>query len=416
MTDEARINATLTQLARGEVPQSEQILGQISVGIEFLTDFWKEQYLEQFIAKGGSKIKFITGRAGSGKSHALSLFTSLAKHEGYLALRLSAKDVWLHDMRDLYLSILKEADIKALLHEAADRIIEQMGHDPKMIEENHTFFDHLAERGLADALTRQELRNQLRKMFLSNPRMDNNFAIACSLLTGSMLGHPILEEENQNLLYNWLGGDRSVRVTMLRPLGLAPSKVTKYNARNLLGSLVELVHVSGYTGLVVAIDDVEVMADASGMNPMRYTKMRREDAYESIRQLIDDIDTFNHFMVVFGFDRIMLDDEAKGFKSYQALWMRIQNEIKSERINKFADIADLDAIASEVYSPKMVVEMSRRLAEEVRRINIETRVVDEEGARVLIERAKSGAVSLPRLVNQATLGSLKEEDGYGMGV
>ncbi|TAH56335.1 MAG: hypothetical protein EWM48_09050 [Sphaerochaeta sp.] len=415
MTDEARINATLTQLARGEVPQSEQILGQISVGIEFLTDFWKEQYLEQFIAKGGSKIKFITGRAGSGKSHALSLFTSLAKQEGYLALRLSARDVWLNDMRDLYLSILKEADIEALLREAADRIIEQMGHDPKWIEENHTFFDHLAERGLADALTRQELRNQLRRMFLANPRMDNNFAIACSLLTGSILGHPILEEENQNLLYRWLGGDRSVRVTMLRPLGLAPSKVTKYNARNLLGSLVELVHVAGYTGLVVAIDDVEVMADASGMNPMRYTKMRREDAYESIRQLIDDIDTFNHFMVVFGFDRIMLDDEAKGFKSYQALWMRIQNEIKSERINKFVDIADLDAIASEVYSPKMVVEMSRRLAEEVRRINIETRVVDEEGARALIERAKSGAVSLPRLVNQATLGSLKEED-HGMGV
>ena len=235
------------------------------------------------------------------------------------------------------------------------------------------------------------------------------------LLTGSILGHPILEEENQSLLYRWLAGDRSVRVTMLRPLGLAPSKVTKYNARNLLGSLVELVHVAGYTGLVVAIDDVEVMADASGMNPMRYTKMRREDAYESIRQLIDDIDTFNHFMVVFGFDRVMLDDEAKGFKSYQALWMRIQNEIKSERINKFADIADLDAIASEVYSPKMVVEMSRRLAEEVRRINIETRVIDEEGARALIERAKSGAVSLPRLVNQATLGSLKEED-HGMGV
>lgn len=415
MTDEARINATLTQLARGEVPQSEQILGQISVGIEFLTDFWKEQYLKQFIAKGGSKIKFITGRAGSGKSHALSLFTSLAKQEGYLALRLSAKDVWLNDMRDLYLSILKEADIEALLREAADRIIEQMGHDPRWIEENHTFFDHLAERGLADALTRQELRNQLRRMFLTNPRMDNNFAIACSLLTGSILGHPILEEESQNLLYRWLAGDRSVRVTMLRPLGLAPSKVTKYNARNLLGSLVELVHVAGYTGLVVAIDDVEVMADASGMNPMRYTKMRREDAYESIRQLIDDIDTFNHFMVVFGFDRIMLDDEAKGFKSYQALWMRIQNEIKSERINKFADIADLDAIASEVYSPKMVVEMSRRLAEEVRRINIETRVVDEEGARALIERAKSGAVSLPRLVNQATLGSLKEED-HGMGV
>ena len=128
-----RINATLTQLARG-VPRASRS-GQISVGIEFLTDFWKEQYLKQFIAKGGSKIKFITEGRVAEKATPFPLFTSLAKQEGYLALRLSAKDVWLNDMRDLYLSILKEADIEA--SSGSRRVIEQMGQIP-VDRENHT--------------------------------------------------------------------------------------------------------------------------------------------------------------------------------------------------------------------------------------------------------------------------------------
>ena len=416
MTDDDRIQATLAQLASGDVVHSEQVLSQESVGIQFLTDFWKEQYLEEFIAAGGSKIKFLTGRPGSGKSHALSLFIAQAKELGYLALNLSAKDLWLNDMRDFYLTVLEAANIEELLQHAAKRIIEEMGHNPDRIKAGHTYFDYLAEQGIADALNRQEIRNQLRHFFTANPRMDNNFANACSLLTGSILGHPILEESSQEILYGWLFGDKSIRVTMLRLVGLAPSKVTKYNARSLLASLVELVHVAGFTGLVITIDDVDVMADTSGMNPMRYTKMRREDAYESIRQLIDDIDTFNHFMVVFGFDRVMLDDEAKGFKSYQALWMRIQNEIKSDRINKFADIADLDAIATEVYSPAMVVELSRRLAEKVEKIDVLTTVIDEEYATRLISRAKNGSMSLLKLVSQATYGFLDEEDRDGVGV
>lgn len=45
--------------------------GQPARGIGFLTDFWKEKYLQEYIKDGGSKIKFITGREGSGKTYFL---------------------------------------------------------------------------------------------------------------------------------------------------------------------------------------------------------------------------------------------------------------------------------------------------------------------------------------------------------
>lgn len=35
-----------------------------AVGINFLTDFLTEKYIREYIAQGGSKIKFVTGCAG----------------------------------------------------------------------------------------------------------------------------------------------------------------------------------------------------------------------------------------------------------------------------------------------------------------------------------------------------------------
>lgn len=285
-----------------------------------------------------------------------------------------------------------------------------MGYDPDQIDEGSTFLDYLAQNGHADGLTRWEIRNQLRKRFLNNRRMDNNFSFACSLLCGSILGHPTLEEANEELLLAWLHGDKQIRMTQLRPLGLAPSKVTKYNARNLLRSLCELVVQGGHSGLLVTVDDLEVLADTSGMNERHYTKMRREDTYESIRQLIDDIDTFSNAMVVFAFNRSLLDNENRGLKSYQALWMRIQNEVVSDRINTFSDIIDLDRLAFQVYTPAMLIEMSEKLAQVVGQINVQAQVFDEETAARLIAQARTGSVSLPRLVNRMTLGFM-EEDG-----
>lgn len=410
METETRISATIAQLSQGEVPESEELLGQLSVGVQFLTDFWREKYLQQFILQGGSKIKFLTGGKGSGKTHCLHLFQSIGKQEGYLTVSLSARKLWLHDFREFYLEILKQADIMALLQRCSEKIIQAMGFSAQHIEEGSTFLDHLAAEGLADGLTRREIRNQLKQMFLDNRHMDNNFSLACSLLCGSLLGHPILEDANKDVVLAWLHGDKKIRMTSLRPLGMAPSRITKYNARNLLRSLSELVHISGYHGLVVTVDDLEVMVDGSGMNPFHYTKMKREDTYESIRQLIDDIDTFNHFFVVYGFGRELVDNENAGLKSYQALWMRIQNEVVSTRINKFTDIIDLDAVAMQVYTPQMLVEMSQKLASLVRNINVETRPIDEQIAEHLIKQARLGGVSIPRLVNQATLGLLKEEN------
>ena len=371
----------------------------LTCGIRFLTDFWKEKYLQEYIKNGGSKIKFITGRQGSGKTHFLRLMTAIAQEENYKTVSFSAKDIWMHDFKEIYIEILRQCDLYACLKSMGSRIIRDMGFDEGEIPEGMKFIDYLSQHDLGDALTRREIRTQLKQMFLDNPLLDNNFALALSMLTGSILGYPVLEEQNRTMLFAWLEGDRSVKLSQLRTLGFYPSRITKFNARHMLRSLAEVIHISGYSGLFITVDDLEILISRSSLEPVHYTKMKREDTYESIRQLIDDIDSMRHIMFVYGFDRELMDHENSGLKSYQALWMRIQNEIVGERFNRFLDMVDLDRLAAQEYTPDVIVDISESLAHIQNQSCTVPLSID--AAKEISAQARTGAVGIPRLIQIA---------------
>lgn len=371
----------------------------LTCGIQFLTDFWREKYLQEYIRSGGSKIKFVTGRPGSGKTHFLHLAGSIAREENYKTVSFSAREIWMHDFREIYLEIFRQCDIMECLVHVSHYLIQEMGFDYQDIPEGMRFIDYLSQNGMGDALTRREIRSQLKTIFLDNPMLDNNFALACSMLTGSILGYPILEEQNKELLLAWLEGDRTVKLSQLRSLGFYPSRITRYNARHMLRSLAEVIRMGGYSGLFVAIDDLEILTSRSSLEPVHYTKMKREDTYESIRQLIDDIDSMKNIMFVYAFDRELIDNENAGLKSYQALWMRIQNEIVGEHFNRFSDMVDLDRLAAQEYTPEVIIAISQSLASLPESVRIAP--LNLEKAEAVLRRAHTGAVGIPRLIQLA---------------
>lgn len=398
----------LQRLKKGLPPGDSELVRELSAGIQFLSDFWREKYLLEYIKQGGSKIKFVTGWEGSGKTHFLELMMAEAADAGYKTALFSAKEIWLHDFKEIYFEILKAADLMDCLAGCGRKIIRELGFDPGEIPQGQSFADYLAGANLLDALTKREIRQLLSGMFLQNPLMDHNFAFACSLLTGYLLGYPTLEEPNKELLLGWLLGSKDAKLLDLRKLGLSPSKITKYNARHMLRSLAQVVRSAGYAGLFVAVDNLEMLVSSDSLEAIRYTKLRREDTYESIRQLIDDIDTLSGILFVFAFERGLLDDDRGGIKSYQALWMRIQNEVSSERFNRFADIVDLDRLAKQEYSPQIAARMSEKLSAVLGRFDSSVAPIGEEAAAGILERIPFGKVALPRQVNAATIGGMEE--------
>ncbi|WP_162839419.1 BREX system ATP-binding domain-containing protein [Syntrophomonas wolfei] len=404
------IKSALACLKKGHSPGKREFLQEISVGTAFMLDFWREKYLAEYLARGGSKIKFLTGRSGSGKTHFLEMLALEAENMGYIPVKLSAREVWIHDFKEIYSAVLHQVNLLERLKLCSHEIIRQVGYDPEAIPQDMTLVDYLASQGKLDPLTKLEIRQQLNQLFLSNPLIDNNFALACALLTGSIMGHPTLEESSCRLLQLWLEGNREARLPSIRRLGLSPSKVTKYNARHMLRSLVEICRLAGYKGLIISIDELDILVRKDDMPELRYTRMKREDAYESIRELIDEIDTLKCVMFVFSFDRRLMDDDRWGLKSYPALWMRIQNEIEGERFNRFADIVDLDRLVDEVYTPDKIVEMSTRLARLINRYDEGARPLSLSTAEELYARARFGKVSLPRRVILSTLqGGVEEQ-------
>ena len=305
----------------------------------------------------------------------------------------------MHDFKEIYIEIFRQCDIMECLKAASRHLIQEMGFDYRDIPEGMKFIDYLSQNNMGDALNKREIRSQLRQIFLDNPMLDNNFALACSMLTGSILGYPVLEEQNRDLLLAWLEGDRSVKLSQLRALDFYPSRITKYNARHMLRSLAELVRMGGYSGLFIAVDNLEILISRSSLAPLHYTKMKREDTYESIRQLIDDIDSMKNIMFVYAFDRELIDNENAGLKSYQALWMRIQNEILGERFNRFADMVDLDRLAAQEYTPEVIVSISRSLADLQK--NTPITPLNADTAKDIIAQARTGAVGIPQLIQIA---------------
>ena len=140
-----------------------------------------------------------------------------------------------------------------------------------------------------------------------------------------------------------------------------------------------------------------------------YHEIRKKVAYDSFNEgyvLIDDIDNMHHILFLLVFDRNLLDNDNYGIKSYQALWMRIQNEVVSARFNRFADIIDMDRYADEFYSAETLCEMSECLANALQKQGINVAAIGTEEVKELTERAQFGGLGLPWLINRTVV---KEE-------
>ncbi len=141
------------KMAAPQEPAPPLPVESLTCGISFLSDFWREKYLQEYIRNGGSKMKFVTGRPGSGKTHFLRLMTSIAQKEHYKTAGFSAKTVWMHDFREIYIEIFRQCDIMECLKAISYNLIEEMGFDHNEIPDEMRFIDYLSQNGFRERLS-----------------------------------------------------------------------------------------------------------------------------------------------------------------------------------------------------------------------------------------------------------------------
>lgn len=131
-------------------------------------------------------------------------------------------------------------------------------------------------------------------MFLENPLIDNNFALACSLLTGGILGHPLLEDQNRQILQADLEGDFIANALLKQIYRRIYNERVKYNVNfsktkhcmDYFAFLSRLFRQMGYNCWVIRIDETELIGRLEPQclhrcHPLRYPVRRLPSAHQA---------------------------------------------------------------------------------------------------------------------------------------
>jgi len=329
----------IQRLINGSPPLDDKLLKEMTIGREKWLDRMRSHYLENYISNGGSKVKVLTGKQGTGKTHVLRCVLSDAKSLGYATVYLSARNCRLNDLVSLYREIVDQIDkeelVIGLCRNVASKFIDHEKYDPsELFVTNTNLYERYPTNDSAAQAIQQEVTSLIREADLSSSFKTFIYRVTCS----RMISNPT---SNIDILLDWLSG-KSIAHKDRKDLALF-DKLERTNARDWLNSLIQLLKLAGKKGLVIAIDDLEVITEKSLNNGRFSSKLAIMDICELIRQLIDDTEVLAHCLFLFAGDRSVIDDPNRGFKSYDALWIRLQTGlIKSDKFNAFADLVDID--------------------------------------------------------------------------
>jgi hypothetical protein len=239
------------------------------------------------------KIKFINGGYGEGKTHFLSRIRAKAINEGFPVsmFAISPRGIALDMMERTFGELTKTLVAKDMPENYKDgRTIEYLVSKWAQTVED-------PERTLRDMpLADRDIRNVLLHMSKLIMQREQNFG-KLDLLNGWLLGntHNKADLKKYFQVYN---------------------HVNPRNVFDILKSLAKFFKVIGYKGLIILIDEQEIVSTL-------FSSRKRELTDQNIRMLIDDQSKMDGVYILFATTDEFFTHPVKGLVSYPALKTRV---------------------------------------------------------------------------------------------
>jgi P-loop Domain of unknown function (DUF2791) len=296
-------------------------------------DFLEHEYLETFVAEGGAAVKFVVAPAGDSPDELSVELDQRASKLGYLTTRVDAAATRIHMVDQVWFAIASQVDWPALAAHAVRAAFSQAAY-PVPVDSSAVSVESVAAHYGVDAgeLSR-DVNRVLQARIYHEYTMVQEFRTAMLRLCQAQLGTGQVTEAEAAAVLAWLRGDLQ-HISVLKS-ALIFRKIGRHNARQLIFSLCHWLTINGRTGLLLELDARRLgfarrplPEERSGLY---YTKAAVLDAYEMLRQLIDNTDELSHCCVVVLVAGEFLTDDNRGVDAYQALKLRIHDEVRDRR-------------------------------------------------------------------------------------
>lgn len=332
-------------------------------------------YLDKARDADLSAVRFIVGKYGSGKTHFLRMTAHMALKRKFVTCEVTLS----HEIRlDRFDTVWREMMNKLATPESEG--------EPEGIE---AILNRWCEQAI-------ESPERLTKMLSGLDRiqqLDPDFRKA---VRGYLQAY--VQDGDRDSYLQWLKGDP------IRPPGVR-ARIDRASARAMLRSLIHFFKYLGYSGLVLFLDELELIRDQN--------KKVRDANYDVLRQFIDDTDNLRSFLLLCSVTPATIDDNQRGFSSFPALWQRIGLMFGEVEGDYRAITVNLDSPAAQLTDDDLL-EMTKRLRK-IHSIAMAwdaERVVSDDFLKQLVDYAKreTSEFPYPRLVAQSTIAVLEAKN------
>jgi hypothetical protein len=300
--------------------------------MDMRSDEWlavvREEYLDDFIAQGGGAVKFVVSTAESGREAVRAGLRDVAIARRYQFALVDAETTRVHLIDQLFHEVARQIDWDALAHEFLVRSLTTMGFRLPAPGDPFSLSAIAALNDYPEPLFQAEVRRGILNQLYRDYTMTREFRLAMIRLCMAGLDpndQPTLTEA----VKQWLRGE--LRLISALKRALIFQRIARHNARHMLFSLACWLRLAGKSGLVLALDVTRYL-DASRPSErgsgLYYSTVAVMDAYEVLRQLIDATDELGYGFVGVLAGPEFLGDERRGLRAYQALYLRVADEVR----------------------------------------------------------------------------------------
>jgi hypothetical protein len=293
------------------------------------------EYLSGFVPEGGAAVKFALGEVPGLDAR----LAELAARHGLLAARIDAAHTRLHMLQDVFFAIARALPWQRLAGRYLETLFAANGYPWPKPGTVQSIAALAQSFGVAPSLLARHRDTWLSRDLFDDRALAQDFRSAVVHLCLAQLEPEAEESGGADLVLAWLRGEK-VPLRVLRAQGLG-ARITRASARAMLASLCHWLRKSGAAGLLVALDARQLArGPAVEEGEVRYSPASVMDAYEVLRELIDDIEHLpGLFVVVQAGEELIGGDPRRSLAQYPALQMRVWPDVRpGDRQNPLAPL------------------------------------------------------------------------------